>query len=62
VHFWLLFMLSVTLKVIRGFPDVAGLFVRPVSTQWGGRYLATGCESGEVLIIDSNNVPPSGDL
>ena len=35
-----------------------GKYVRPTSTHWDGRYLVAGYGSGEVLILDFNNVIP----
>jgi len=40
----------------KGVFRLGGRFVRPVNSQWDGRYLAAGYESGEVLILDFNYV------
>ena len=37
---------------------LVGRFVNPVVSQWAGQYLAAGYKSGEVLILDFNQVPP----
>jgi len=36
--------------------QLAGRFVKPIKSQWDGRYLVAGYESGEVLILDLNCV------
>jgi len=36
--------------------QLAGRYVNPVESQWDGRYLVAGYESGEVLILDFNHV------
>ena len=36
--------------------QLAGRFAKPIDSQWDGRYLVTGYRSGEVLILDFNNV------
>ena len=45
---------AVTGKVIF---QLDGRFAEPTRAQWDGRYLVTGYRSGEVLILDFNNVP-----
>jgi len=37
--------------------QLAGRFVKPIKSQWDGRYLVAGYESGEMLILDFNHVP-----
>ena len=39
--------------------QLAGGLVNPVDSQWDGRYLVAGYESGEVLILDFNHMPLS---
>jgi len=37
--------------------QLKGRFAEPTRSQWDGRYLVTGYQSGEILILDFNNVP-----
>ena len=41
--------------------QLAGRFVHPICSQWDGQYLVTGYESGEVLILDFNQIFSSRD-
>ena len=36
----------------------SGRYVRPTSTHWDGQYLVAGYDSGEVLILNFNNIIP----
>jgi len=36
--------------------QLAGRFMKPIKSQWDGRYLVAGYKSGEVLILDFNHV------
>ena len=47
---------AVTGKVVF---QLAGRLSNPVDSQWDGRYLVAGYESGEVLILDFNHMPLS---
>ena len=44
---------TVTGKVVF---QLGGRFARPVDSQWDGQYLVAGYQSGEVLILDFNNM------
>ena len=38
--------------------QLGGRFANPVDSQWDGQYLVAGYGSGEVLILDFNNMVP----
>ena len=42
--------------------QVGGRFVKPVVSQWDGRYLVAGYQSSEVLILDFNHMLSNRDL
>ena len=42
--------------------QLGGRFANPVDSQWDGRYLVAGYQSGEVLILDFNHILSNKDL